>query len=381
MCSIDRGPVTACATAKLLRMHIEAAGSTLPGFLRKLYKQMSQAGAITKIDPEYAIPGGEIAVECEGFVVSGIGLFGCYIGGQECRTVASSSRRVLAIVPDGIETAHTHVYLKSGGDRGELAELIVGERLIDDMHIVANPAIDPNDGSIVTTRSGSRGYQLEHTLYRLESDGYVDELPAQILNPTGLAFDPTGDLYVTNRAEGEVSRVVRGEEVIPYAQNLGIATGIAFDHEGVMYVGDRAGTIYRIPRPSRIETYAVLEPSVAAYHLAFGPDGRLYVTAPGLASADAVYVLDDGGHAEPYFRGLGRPQGIAFDTEGNLYVAAAYRGRRGIVRIAPGGESAELFVAGMNVVGLCFNRSGDMIVATNESLFSIPAGIYGTLLD
>ena len=105
------------------------------------------------------------------------------------------------------------------------------------------------------------------------------------------------------------------------------------------------------------------------------------MTSPGLASSDAVYAIDDGGHVEIYFRGLGRPQGIAFDTDGNLYVAAAYRGRRGIIRISPGSIDAELFVAGMNVIGLCFNRSGDMIVATTESLFSIPAGVQGTLLS
>ncbi|MFN6963019.1 MAG: gluconolaconase [Pyrinomonadaceae bacterium] len=341
---------------------------------------MNDSLTILSIDPRFAIPGGEIAVDCRGFVADGRPDSGCFVGGRRCRTVAASPERILAIVPDEVEAAHTHAYLRSGDRRSELAEMIVGERLLADMHIVANPAVDPSDGSIVTTRSGSRGYQLEHTLYRLEPDGFLDEMPAQVLNPTGIAFGPDGELYVTNRAEGEVCRVVGGEEVVPYVQNLGIATGIAFDADGVMYVGDRAGTIYRIPRPSRIETYAVLEPSVAAYHLAFGPDGRLFVTAPGLASSDAVYAIDDGGHAERYFTGLGRPQGIAFDSDGDLYVAAAYRGRRGIVRISAGGVGAELFVAGMNVVGLCFDRSGDLIVATTDSLYSIPAGVQGSLL-
>jgi len=340
---------------------------------------MSKRIQITDVNPAYSIPGGEIAVGCKGFTVGDLGTFGCYIGGQECRMVAASSERILAIVPDGVETAYTHIHVEGPDGRSELDEIIVGESLIEDMHIVANPAVDPSDDSIILTRSGSRGHQLDHTLYRLEPDGYVDELPAQIMNPTGIAFDPDGELYVTNRAEGEVCHV-RGDEVITYAQSLGIATGIAFDADGVMYVGDRSGTIYRIPRPSRIETYAVLEPSVAAYHLAFGPDGRLFVTSPGLASSDAVYAVDDGGHVEVYFRGLGRPQGIAFDTEGNLYVAAAYQGRRGIVRISPEASDAELFVAGMNVIGLCFNRSGDMIIATSESLYSVPAGIHGTLL-
>jgi sugar lactone lactonase YvrE len=200
------------------------------------------------------------------------------------------------------------------------------------------------------------------------------------MNPTGIAFSHAGEMFVTNRAEGRVCSIDRGEEAVVYATGLGITTGIAFDTDGVMYVGDRSGTIYRIPEPAMPEIFATLEPSVAAYHMAFGPDGRLYVTAPGLASYDAVHVIDTVGKVDRYFRGLGRPQGLAFDTDGRLYVAACYRGRHGIVRILAGGESAEMFVAGNNVVGLCFTRNGEMVVATNDSAYSINVGIYGTLL-
>jgi sugar lactone lactonase YvrE len=123
-----------------------------------------------------------------------------------------------------------------------------------------------------------------------------------------------------------------------------------------------------------------MDPSVAAYHIAFGPDGRLFVTSPALASYDAVHVVDKEGFDEKFFRGLGRPQGLAFDKEGHLYVAACYQGHHGIVRIAPDGKSAEQFVAGNSIVGICFTRDGDMIVATNYSVYSIPCGIEGTLL-
>ncbi len=112
-----------------------------------------------------------------------------------------------------------------------------------------------------------------------------------------------------------------------------------------------------------------------------GPDGRLYVTAPGLASYDGVYAIEEDGYVGRYYRGFGRPQGLAFDGEGNLYVAACFRGKHGIVRIAAGGESAETVVAGTGIVGLCFTRKGEMIVATNSAVYSIAAGIYGTLLN
>jgi sugar lactone lactonase YvrE len=341
---------------------------------------MNKAGIITKVSPRYAVSGGEIALQCDGFTVDGGGSHACYIGGEPCTLVAASRRRVLAIVPEDVE-GDTVVNLESEGEGSPAAEITVGRLLADDMHIVANPAVDPKDDSIILTRSGSRGQQLPNTLYRLEPDGYLDEFPVEIMNPTGIAFDHDGDLYATNRADGEVCRIERGEQAVPYATGLGTATGIAFNEEGVMFVGDRAGTIHRIDGPGRSVPFATLEPSVAAFHLAFGPDGRLYVSSPGLASHDSVWAIDRGGSVRSYFRGFGRPQGLAFDRDGNLYIAACYQGHHGIVRVSKGGKSAENFVAVNNAVGLCFTRRGEMIIATTDAAYSLPVDIYGTLLN
>jgi hypothetical protein len=40
-----------------------------------------------------------------------------------------------------------------------------------------------------------------------------------------------------------------------------------------------------------------------------------------------------------------------------------------------------MVVAGMNVVGLAFSAGGNMAVATNEAVYSLPLGIRGTLLN
>ena len=287
---------------------------------------------------------------------------------------------MLAIVPEEFDTTEVEVHLESDGERSESVTLTVGRRLADDMHIVANPAVDPKDDSVILTRSGSRGQKLPVTLFRLSSDGFLDEMPADVLNPTGVAFDPSGTLFVTNRSDGEVVRVEPTGETVPYVTGLGIATGIAFDADGVMHVGDRGGTVYKVSDFGSPEALAVIEPSVSAYHMAFGPDGVLYVTAPGLSSYDSVYSVDAAGFDTKFFSGLGRPQGLAFDTDGNLYVAACHQGRRGVIRISPDGETAEPFIAGSNVIGLCFNRKGEVLVATNEALYAVPVGIRGTLL-
>lgn len=340
---------------------------------------MSGTVKIREIIPNRAIPSGEIEILVEGLQVPIGESVRCLVNGVECRVAAASSRRVVVSLPE-VDDSTSIVQIETKEQDSNGFVVTTGKLVAGDMHIVANPAIDPSDDALILTRSGSRGQQLPTTLFRLETDGYLDELPVEMLNPTGTAFGPTGAMYVTNRAEGTISRIVRGEDAVVVASDLGVATGIAFDAGGMMYVGDRSGTIYRVFEDGGKETFAVIEPSVAAFHIAFGPDGRLYVSSPGFASHDFIYAVDIDGEVERYVRGLGRPQGLAFDREGNLYVAACYKGRHGVVRIDNETREIEHFIAGGGVVGLCFTRNGEMIVATGDSAYSLNLGIYGTLL-
>lgn len=341
---------------------------------------MNKAGKIISINPPSAVPGGEVLINCENFTIGGARDYGCYFDGQKARLIAASKNRILVLVPENLSNFETEVYLESAGERSEAKKMFVGKKLADNLHLVANPAVDPRDDSIIVTRSGSRGQQLPATLFRLEKDGFLSEFRAEILNPTGIAFDKNGRLFVTARADGEVLSVGADEETSVVAAQLGVATGIAFDAENAMFVGDRNGTIYKIENFAAPEAFAILEPSVSAYHLAFGTDGRLYATAPGLASFDAIYRIDENGVEKVFYRGFGRPQGIAFDRDGNLYAAACFEGRHGIVKISPDAESVELFIAGMNLVGLCFTKEGEMIVASSDAVYSFPLGIFGNLL-
>lgn len=347
---------------------------------------MASAGKILEVRPKYALPGAEVEILADDFRPDRGSSFGCLADDVACRVTSSSSKRVMASLPDSFREANrAKIQLFAGANDNAIlsnsSEVQTAGVLADEMHIVANPAIDPSDDAVILTRSGSRGQRLENTIYRVETSGYIDELPDPVQNATGVAFDRDGEMYVTARADGEVWVVGIGGNNSIHASGLGIATGIAFNEDGVMFVGDRSGTIYRIRGFERPYAFATLEPSVAAYHLAFGPDQKLYVTAPGLASSDAIYAIDRKGNVTTFYRGLGRPQGLAFDSEGNLYVAACFRGRHGIVRITPNASSVEHFVAGNSVVGLCFTRNGDMIVATNDTAYSLPVGIQGTLLQ
>lgn len=343
--------------------------------------EMSEAGRIVRIDPGAGITGGEVIIECADFDTRDLRSCRALFDGTRAWLVGASPRRVLAIVPELTRSGEVGVTLESGDARQcAPGSLIVGTKLADDLHLVANPAFDPDDGSLYVTRSGSRGQRVPVSIFRIDSHGELAPLSGDVTNPTGIAFDKTGQMFVTSRLDGIVYRVTPFNEAVPFATDLGVATGLAFDRTGRMYVGDRTGTIHRVNDIGENEEWARIEPSVSAYHLAFGPDDALYVTGPTVSSFDAVMRIDQSGEASVFYRGLGRPQGLAFDRDGNLYVAASHRGRRGIIRISAGGSAAEMVVAGMNVVGLVFSAAGDMIIATNEAVHSLPLGIRGTLL-
>jgi sugar lactone lactonase YvrE len=141
-----------------------------------------------------------------------------------------------------------------------------------------------------------------------------------------------------------------------------------------MYVGDRSGTIFRVSEFGEPTPFVSLEPSMAAYHLAFGPDERLYVTGPTASSFDSIYRVSADGEVTNFFTGLGRPQGMAFDMDENLYVVASYRGRRGVFRIDRAGEIS-MMIAGQTLVGLCFDDSGNAILASTRELFRVHLGV------
>jgi sugar lactone lactonase YvrE len=340
---------------------------------------MAASVKILGIDPVHAIAGGEVVIDCAGFDTRDPRTCSVLVGDVPAQIVALGPRRILAAVPE-TKGGELEVRLQCGDQLSEPAPLNVARKLAGDLHPVANPAFDPDDGALFVTRSGSRGEELPVTLFRIDVSGAVTEYSGDITNPTGIAFGGDGQMYVSSRLEGVVYRVTPFKEAVAFAQNLGVATGMAFDRDGVLYVGDRTGTIYKVNGIGEERAWAQIEPSVAAFHLAFGPDGSLYVAGPTVTSFDCIWRINRDGDVDVFFKGLGRPQGLAFDAQGNLYVAASFQGRRGIVRISPNGGEAKVVVAGVNLIGLAFSSAGEMAVVSIDSVYSLPAQIKGMLL-
>ena len=331
---------------------------------------------IEAVSPSAALPGGEVRILGSGLRPPELRRPLVRFGDREGAVVVSSDDFVIARVPQG--AASGPVIVSTNGHSSNAQPFNVGVTIAENLHPVANPALDL-EGNIFVTFSGSRGQKVPVSIFKIDTNYEVKPFLTGMMNPTAIAFDRAGDMYVSSRFDGTVYKVAPNGTMSTYAEGMGVATGIAFDQDENLYVGDRSGTIFKIARDRQIFVFATLEPSVSAYHLAFGPKGNLFVTGPTTSSFDSVYKMDPHGEVSVFYRGLGRPQGMAFDRSGNLYVAASLAGKRGIVKITPEGK-ASIAIAGSGLVGLAFAPGKTVILVTTNSVHHLSWDVQGLAL-
>jgi hypothetical protein len=339
-----------------------------------LHPIRTDAPHLLSLQPPTAIPGAA-------FELSGLNLLaarssqlpGAYFGDIPAALDLARATRALVRVPSG--AISSDLTLRFGQQVSNALHANIGVPMVEDLHMISNPAVDA-EGNLFAMVSGPRGESVAVSIFRVARDLQVTPFVRGLMNVSALAFDPHGNLFASSRSEGTIYRITPAGAVSAFTEGMGIATGLAFDKAGNLFVGDRSGTIFKLSPTGEIFVFATLEPSVAFYHLCFRSDGVLLVTAPTTSSHQPIYAIDPDGNTTIFFRGLGRPQGMAFDIDDNLYVAASMQGQRGIIRIDPAGR-AERVIAGNDLVGLCFLDDGCVALATNSTIFHADIGVEG----
>lgn len=322
---------------------------------------------VTAVRPPWAIEGGRISLEGHGFPVDQSHLPEVRIGDVPARVVYASPTRIAALVPAGLEVGTAPVVL--AGAAGETASVHVGATFATGLHQVDSPVFD-RDGNLYVTYSGTRGQQVPVSIFKVRPDGTRETFSSGIVNPTSLAIDPEGRLYASSRFEGTVYWLNPDGSVETFASDLGVACGLAFAPDGTLFVGDRSGTIFRVDPNGATSTFATVPSSVAAFHLALGPDRSLFVSGPTLSTYDAVYRIDPEGHVATRYTAFGRPQGLAFDPSGSLFVVDALAGSSGVYRL-PADGPPELMLSGPGLIGLAFDPRGGLVVCSNDTAYRL----------
>jgi sugar lactone lactonase YvrE len=318
---------------------------------------------ITSVIPNRVVEGGRVALAGSDLPTEDVPAV--VVGDEPARTLFASSSKIVVDLPSTIEGGRTPVRLANVP--GETIYLSVGTVWATGLHQVDNPVFD-RDGNLFVTYSGSRGQEAPVSVFRVTTEGTREPFVSGIVNATSLAFGPDGKLYVSSRFEGSVYRINDDGTHEQVASDMGVACGLTFDAEGSMYVGDRSGTIFKV-RDGSAAPFAALPPSVAAFHLAMSPDGQLFVSGPTLGTYDQVHRITPGGEVQRLPTSFGRPQGLAFAPDGSLHVIDALAGASGLYRFDSPDVEPELVVSGGALVGVAFGPNGELVVASNETVY------------
>ncbi|MEI6668491.1 MAG: gluconolaconase [Acidobacteriota bacterium] len=321
---------------------------------------------VVSVEPPWAVPGARVVVRGTGFPVAAERLPVVRVGGLVAHVAAAAGTRLGIVVPAEAPGGRAEITVE--GATGH-ADLEIGLVVAKAVHQVDNPAI-ASAGTLYTTCSGRRGQQVPVSVYRVGADLVQESYLSGIVNATSMAFDAHGSLHISSRFDGTVYRVKPDHTLEVAAGELGVACGIAFGSDGTLYVGDRGGTIFRISPTGRVTPFVTLPASVVAFHLAIGPEDNLYVAAPTFDTCDRVYRVSRTGDIHVMSTQFGRPQGLACDADGHLYVSEAVAGGAGLYRVFDG-RPRELVLAASALVGVAFDPRGGLVVASNDTVYRL----------
>jgi sugar lactone lactonase YvrE len=330
---------------------------------------------LSAVRPAWAVPGGRVLVEGDNLPLPSDGPPPVRVGPHETHVAAASHHALRVVIPAAAEGGTMTIQVGANGD-GSLASVEVARLLTTGLHQVDSPAFD-GLGRLYVTQSGGRGTKVPVPIYRVSRQGVREPVAVEIANPTSLALGPDGAMYVSSRFEGQVYRLSTDDLVERYVGELGVPTGLAFAPDGTLFVGDRLGSVFRITADRSVDTFATLPPSVAAFHLAVGPDRCVYVAAPTLASHDPIYRVTPDRLVEVACDGFGRPQGLAFDRQGTLYVADALAGSSGLYRVdvSVARPVPELVVSAPMLVGVAVDPEGGLVLASNDTIWRLDVDV------
>ncbi len=206
---------------------------------------------------------------------------------------------------------------------------------------------------------------------------------ALLNDPTGVALDSIGNLYIADRANNRIRRVGldgtittvvgittpgnTGDGGAAKLATLNSPTSIAFDAFGNLYIADTGNGRIRVVTPGGI-IFPVAAPTLSApAYMVFDQLQNFYI-----ADSSAIYKITPTGVTSTLFAGLQSPRGMVFDSAGNFYFSET--GAKQVWMVAPSGNHS-LIAPGVWSApqGIAIDSSGNLLVADSglAQVFSV----------
>lgn len=216
---------------------------------------------------------------------------------------------------------------------------------------------------------------------------------ARLHGPYALAAGNSGDFFVADLLNRRVRRIDAAGQITTVAGNGSTAlfdeiSGLAVDASGVLWIADRAAhCLWKLGASGQLTLAAgtgkpefkgdngpASSASLNAPHaLAFDRNGNLFVADAGNGR---VRKITPGGWISTVVAGLSEPRGLGFDAAGDLYIAETAAGR--VERLTAKG-ALESVASGLRAPrGISIGSDGTVFVAAGGAGQVVALGAGGT---
>jgi sugar lactone lactonase YvrE len=198
-------------------------------------------------------------------------------------------------------------------------------------------AFDPNGNLFVASQNGN-------TVTKFAPDGtsspFLDKT-AGVMGPQGLAFDGAGNLYVANNDSIVREYDSKGNLVQAIATD-GSPFGIAFDAKGNLFVATFKGVLDEFMFTGQgVTKVKFAGAGDVPFGVAVDKNGIVYVSDNSASTISKLDPSNPNNTFMPFIdntTGLNKPQGLAFDAAGNLYVANQGGGSGNVLEFSSAGK-------------------------------------------